>query len=125
MKITDKNLKENTTYWFSMAFFKHAANQLSKSHRLVKPTKVTVERRGSGSSEVFIKKEGTNVQMYHPSFYSFQIRDENLGNYVGNFVFETEEEAWKNYYAQVQKELERMEEVYQKRKSVISSFLVK
>ena len=125
MKITSKNLKENTTYWFSMAFFKHAANQLSKSHRLVKPTKVTVDRRSSGSSEVFIKKEGTNVQMYHPSFYSYQIQNENLGNYVGNFVFETEEEAWENYYTQVQKELERMEEVYQKRKSVISSFLVK
>jgi hypothetical protein len=116
------DIKKDETYWFSLAYFKHSAGQLSKTHKLVKPIKVKVEFR---NNDVYFTDVRNNQRVSHPQYYCFQSYNENLENYFGNCIFLTEDEAWENFYKQVKKEIERLDDICDKRRTTYMSFLIK
>lgn len=118
-----EDIKNGTVYWYCLAYFKHSSGQLSKTHRLQKPMKVNLEPYGS--NEIRIINSETKVRITHPNYYSFSCFNSTAENYFGNFIFVSEEEAWEYYYKQINKEIERIDDLVEKRKSLYTSFLIK
>ena len=117
-----EDVKKDGEYWFSLAYFKHSSGQFAKTHKLVKPLKVKIEFR---NNDVYFQNVKTSSRISHPQYYCFTCYSTASENYFGNFVFETEEEAWKNFYHQVNREIERIDDIYAKKKTLYTSFLVK
>ena len=117
-----EDVKNDVDYWFSSAYFKHSSGQFSKTHRVIKPRKVKIEFR---NNDVYLSDSVTNQRINHPLYYCFQSYNTVTDNYFGNFVFETEKEAWDNFYYQINKEIERIDDIYEKKRSLYTSFLIK
>lgn len=120
--LNKENVKKDGEYWFSLACFKHSTGQLSKSHTLVKPKKVKIEFR---NNDVYLTDVKTKNRICHPQYYCFQSYNNTTENYFGNFVFETESEAWNNFYQSINREIERIDDLHAKKKTLYSSFLIK
>lgn len=116
-----EDIKTDETYWYCLAWFKHSNGQLSRSHRIVKPIQVKLEIR---NNDVYILNASTGSRISHPQYYCYQHHNSGCENYFGNFVYLTEHEAWDSFYEQVNKEISRMDDIYAKRRSVYTSFLV-
>ena len=115
-----EDIKLEETYWYCLAWFKYTNGQLSRSHRIVKPIQVKLETK---HNDVFIvNMSGTRLS--HPQYYAYQSNNPSCDNYFGNFVFKTEQEAWDSFYNTINKEINRIDDICNKRKSIYTSLLI-
>lgn len=110
-------------YYFSCVWFKKSRDQIARYIREVRPKKVKVSINSPNSS-VVITDSITGCRLVHPGFYSFSTA-EYVEHFYGNFVFDTIEEAWHNYYESLENEIIRTQEICDKKISQYKKYLIK
>ena len=111
--LTDsQQLKKNTKYWYSCAYFKHSQGQISKTYRLQPPFPVQVSVSGSSVEAFHWLDDGSKgSKVWHPNYYNFSSNNPQSTSYFANYIFETEEEAWKAFSKGIESEIERIEDL--------------
>lgn len=123
--LTDsQQLKKNTKYWYSCAFFKHSNGQLCKTSRLQPPIPVSVKVSGSCVEAYHWENDGTfGSRVWHPNYYNFSSNNPQGINYFANYIFETEEEAWRAFNRGIEAEIERTEDLCKLRVDQYKAFI--
>jgi hypothetical protein len=123
--LTDsQQLKKNTKYWYSCAYFKHSQGQLSKTYRLQSPIPVHVSVSGSSVEAFHWLADGSKgSKIWHPNYYNFSSNGTYSTNFFGNFIFDNEEEAWCAYQKGIEQEIERTEDLCKLKVDVYKNLL--
>ena len=115
------NIDQQKEYYFSCVWFKKSRDQIAKYIREVPPKKVKVS---INKNSVTITDVSTGTKCVHPGHYYFSTA-EYQENYYGNFIFDTVEDAWYDYYKSLENEIIRTQDICDKKISQYKRYLIK
>ena len=115
------SVDQRKEYYFSCVWFKKSRDQIAKYIREVPPKKVKVS---INKNSVTIIDVSTGIKHIHPGLYYFSTA-EYQENYYGNFIFDTIEDAWYDYYKSLENEIIRTQDICDKKISQYKRYLIK